>query len=696
MTLRASAGGFAAAFGVVSALDSMMALWRAHALGAHSFTTVGAILGLWLVVGGLTGVGVWIIARVALGELDPRLRRVGQVWLRWWARDDRRPTAALIAGFAGFATWAAGSWCAVWWLIEHKHGAGLIASAAVGSVVAVALGASIVAATVLRIAQRVPLPPFRVAVRVTLGLIAVGAVLGVWLGWRKLVSVGGVSIALYVLGVLLAPLAVRRAGERRAWVLPLVGVLLAPACARVDATRTDLVRSAYFARQVFVRALRYSDFDRDGVPWLLTGSDCAPFDPDIRPYAPGTPGNGVDEDCDGKDEEQPALALVAPRVEPVESPPSFLLITIDSLRADHLGVYGYKRPTSPVLDLWSRKATVFERAWSADSGTAPSLWSFMVGKTPFQVDLEMVPRFPPRFGPSERTLARHLADAGYNNEAVLCGRVLGKGHWNIRDGFARYRELCGKKRRKRQAPVVDRTARSRLKRLANRKKPFFLWVHFYDPHTPYHDHDDIDLAGDTDPPRIDRYDEEIRYTDEHLGKLLFSAASVARRRPLFVAVTADHGENFGEHGSAPHARNLYRQVTRVPLLMRGPGVRAQRVRAPVCINDLFPTFLELAGLTAPTSMRSLRPALDGKADVDRLVFQENSFAKPLLHTRAVVSAKHHLILDLTTDRTEMFDLEADWDERTNIAGTGLAEEVRLKAALAAHLRTSRLPPELAR
>ena len=128
MTLRAAVGGFAAAFGAVSVLDSTLTLWRTPALGVHSLTTVGAILGLWLVVGGVAGLVAWVVARVAFGELDPRLRRAGGIWLRWWTRDDRRPTAALVAGVVGLSTWLALSWAAVWWLVEHKNGAGLIAT----------------------------------------------------------------------------------------------------------------------------------------------------------------------------------------------------------------------------------------------------------------------------------------------------------------------------------------------------------------------------------------------------------------------------------------------------------------------------------------------------------------------------------------------------------------------------------------
>jgi len=686
--LRAAVGGFAVSFGAVSVLEAALIAVRAP-IGAHTLATFAAVAGLFFLVGGFTGAVAWMLLRLTLGEIDARLQTAGRLWLRWWPRDDRRPTAALLAAAVGLLAWMASSWFAIRWLVDHKNGAGLIATASLGSVAALALAAALVAAVAWRVLLRLPLPPLRRVVWALGAMALAGGVAGAWLGWEKLVLVRGVGVVLYALGVVTGPLAVRRFGARRAWLLPAVGVALALLGARSMRARGDLASEATLAREVFTRLARASDFDRDGEPWLPSGRDCAPFDPAIHPYAPGVAGNGVDEDCDGRDDEVPAPALASPPVAPVEEAPSFLLITIDSVRADRLGLYGYDGPTSPALDAWAKRSVVFDRAWSADSGTAPSLWSLMVGKTPFQVDLDMHSKFPPRYASSERTLATHLSAAGYRTEALLCGRVLGSAHWNLGAGFDRYNELCGRKRKARQASVVGRNARSRLKRLSAGTSPFFLWVHFYDPHTPYHDHPDLEL--------LTPYDEEIRHVDGHLRRLLQLAEGVARERRLWVAITADHGENFGEHGRAPHARNLYRQVTRVPLLMRGPGSRARRVQAPVCANDLFPTFLAAAGLTAPTSMRSLLPVLrGGEPDLGRLLFQENSFARPLRHTRAVVSATHHLIMDLTTDRVELYDLEADWDERHDLAGTGLAVEGRLLEALGEHLRTTRLPPELAR
>ena len=229
---------------------------------------------------------------------------------------------------------------------------------------------------------------------------------------------------------------------------------------------------------------------------------------------------------------------------------------------------------------------------------------------------------------------------------------------------------------------------------------YFLWVHFYDPHLPYSNHPDIDFAdpaADRMAHRIGRYDEEIRYTDRHVGAVLDALDALPGETWVFL--TADHGENFDTHGRAPHARTLYREVTRVPLIVRGPGVLPRHVDAPVAMIDIYPTALELAGVDpGPSATRRslLSVAQGGAPDLDRLVYQENSFARPLRHTRAVVGRRHHLIRDLTLGYSELYDLEDDPDEQRDLSGLGVPEQARLEAALDAFITLSRLPPPYAR
>jgi len=316
----------------------------------------------------------------------------------------------------------------------------------------------------------------------------------------------------------------------------------------------------------------------------------------------------------------------------------------------------------------------------------------MAGKTPFQTRVDNSGRFPPNFLPSEVTLPRRLADAGYHTVALLCGRVFATGHWNLKQGFATYREVCGRTQSK-QAEGVTAVALEALRAARAAGEPFFLWVHYYDPHEPYHDHPELDFGVG----KRAHYDEEIAYTDAHLGPLLEALTAPGNRR-TYVALTADHGENFGEHGRAPHARTLYYEVTHVPLLIWGTDMKPRRVPEPVAMNDIHPTFLELAHLPFEHStMGSQVATLWGHpADPNRLVFQENSFARPRRHVKGVVGLNHHMLMDLTSQTVELYDLRTDTREADNLYGSGLPVEATLESALRAFIPTTSVPDNLAK
>ena len=143
--------------------------------------------------------------------------------------------------------------------------------------------------------------------------------------------------------------------------------------------------------------------------------------------------------------------------------------------------------------------------------------------------------------------------------------------------------------------------------------PFFLWLHYYDPHTPYEVPDGGTTFGD-EP--IDRYDAEIAFVDQHIGRLLEALDDQGLASTTIIAVTADHGEEFYEHGQRYHARSLFNQVIRIPLIVRHPGSPPRTIDTPVSLVDVMPTLLDLAGVESPPSMngQSLAPAIRGQSD----------------------------------------------------------------------------------
>jgi arylsulfatase A-like enzyme len=411
------------------------------------------------------------------------------------------------------------------------------------------------------------------------------------------------------------------------------------------------------------------DFDGDGYAGWLGGGDCNDHDPDIHPEAVDYPNDGVDSDCDGQDaaEGVPPPAVMAPVPASVPANLNILFITIDTLRAGHLGCYGYARPTSPEIDRLASAGTLFENGWAHAPSTRYSMPAIASGRWPSAIDWDESIWWP-RMARGVRTLAEALHDDGY-----FTGGIFSFNYFAASDqrGFERGMDFYDTSRAALHVsvngPMESRGSSSReladdtIKFLdAHKDRRFFLWVHFYDPHLAYEVHPEVPSFG---TERVDLYDGEIRFTDLHVGRVLAHLKEAGLWDHTAVLLTGDHGEGFGEHGITEHGFDLYGAQTRVPFIVRVPGLPAQRARLPVGHVDIAPTLVNLArGKAEPTFFgRSLVPELAGTRPADedtRWVFQEVTSERG--KKRALVTTRRHVVWNwVPNDTTECYDRRSD-------------------------------------
>src|SRR5712671_7621467 len=276
-------------------------------------------------------------------------------------------------------------------------------------------------------------------------------------------------------------------------------------------------------------------------------------------------------------------------------PINVILITIDTVRADHLGCYGAKDVQTPTLDALARDGIVFERAISQVPLTWPSHAVILTGLYPFQNGVQDFTGQPldPRF----RSVAQAFKEHGYATGAVVSAFVLDRS-WGLARGFDFYDDAFAPEAFvNRDIGLVDRRAGESVDRALawlkkNQLRPFFFWLHLYDPHSPY------------DPPEPFRsqyqshlYDGEIAYAGHELGRLLAWLKQTQLYDSSVILFLSDHGESLGEHGEHEHGFFVYNATVHVPLIVKpaaGSGIRPGRVARPVETTAVAPTLLEAA------------------------------------------------------------------------------------------------------
>jgi arylsulfatase A-like enzyme/Tfp pilus assembly protein PilF len=362
---------------------------------------------------------------------------------------------------------------------------------------------------------------------------------------------------------------------------------------------------------------------------------------------------------------------------PVDQHPSVLLVSIDTLRADHVGVYGAVEAQTPRLDALAAAGTRFATAIAATPLTLPSHASLLTGLDP--------PRHGVRHNGVYRldgeieTLAERFREAGYATGAVMGAVVLAR-RYGLDQGFESYDDGISSKRsggggflERGAAEVTDHA----LEWMGRAPRPFFLWVHYYDPHHDYRPPQPFDSRFPASP-----YDGEIAYVDTQLGRLLDGLEPERSQRETLILVTADHGESLGEHGESTHAYTLYDAVLRVPLILSGPGVpRGRVVESLVRTVDVAPTLLTLAGLPALAEAdgESFTPHLtDGPRPPARVAYAETLATRIEQGWSPLFAARSEGHLLVRAPRPEFYEVGADPAQLENLAES---DSDRVRAAM---------------
>ncbi len=363
---------------------------------------------------------------------------------------------------------------------------------------------------------------------------------------------------------------------------------------------------------------------------------------------------------------------------------SVVLVTLDTTRADHIGVYGFDEVDTPVIDGLAARGVAFMRAYAPTPLTLPSHTSLFTGTHPPYHGV----RDNGAYVASEglQTLAESFQEAGYRTGAFVGAFVLDS-RWGLAQGFDRYFDEFEAPKRQEidlghvQRPgseVID-TALAWAREDAT--APFFMWVHLYDPHAPYEPPEPF-RSRYADRPYVG----EIAWTDSLVGRLTSWLDDSGRSGETYVVVASDHGEGLGEHGESEHGLLLYESAIRVPLIIATPFDEPQDIQRHelVSLIDVMPTVLELTGLETPDDVqgRSLVPLFAKHAEVegwtDERVYAETFY--PRLHfgwseLQAILEPTYKLII---SPEPELYDLLQDPGEQNNLASARAATAEALR------------------
>ena len=394
------------------------------------------------------------------------------------------------------------------------------------------------------------------------------------------------------------------------------------------------------------------------------------------------------------------------RAAPELATPNILLITLDTTRADHLSCYGYDRATSPNLDALALESVVYTHVRSTSSWTLPAHASLFTGKLPPSHGAGLDPEGPleiakgfegpmardvalQRFrarglAPDERVLAELLRERGYQTAGVVAGPWL-KRVFGLARGFDAWDDAGIKSFDGRSAQQVSNRALVWLHEA--RVEPFFLFLNYFDPHLPYSPPAPYSRTffkiEPRDLKRVDEaawraalYDGEILYMDHHLGRLFDGLRELGLYDRTLIVVTGDHGEMLGERGMTGHSNYLYEELLRIPMLVKHPlgEVRPRRDGLPLQLHDVFAMILDRVGIPLPENVQGEPPP---RLSQPRFAQVKPEFDKLALGSRRAFYDGDLKFIWNSAGSHELFDLEADPEERRNLVQAESAHAERL-------------------
>jgi len=595
-----------------------------------------------------------IAALVAIAALAAGSGLVGR-WPQPGEAPHRRAAWVLVAAAATtLVVWAPGRWVADL-LLPAAVDMRTSFVGAVGTAVAATVGVAAAAAArpLLKAGPPGVTPPLVAAQLVVARVLAAGDLAVAFTGREVLLDLATLAALVTTLRPIRPPPALVRAGAA------LLGASILTLFVALDAqpiARAELAARAPGASSVVAWTRSHFDLDGDGFSAVLGGGDCDDSRHDVHPGALEIVGNGVDDNCQGGD-------LSAPPTEADSAPPpegprrSVLLVTVDTLRADHLD-----DEHTPRLSAFAKGGAVFRNAYAQAPYTDHSVRSLMTGRHPW--DFHAFGKF---LGQSP-SLAERLAACGHATDAIHSIWALSayaeQGFQGVDDSLAVHNRAF----RGVTADATTAKAIAALDRGLASTEPFLLWVHYFDPHSDYVPRAGTPFEGST--PR-DRYAQEVWATDRALGRLLDRVRESGFLQRGVVAVTSDHGELLGEGGRLGHGWWLVEELMRVPLVVRGATVTPGTLRTRVGLVDLMPTLTALGcGGTPPADGRSLAPVWRGEETADRDVFAWTGYKG--VDRRAAWSGAYKLTHDLVSGAQRLTLLGGSGDNLVERAPDELA------------------------